>query len=291
VARIEDRLPHNAEGDFYVASTCIDCDACRLVAPTTFERAHRIGKSFVANQPQSTGEKTRALMALITCPTGSIGTRTKHDLHLAADHYPDLLFEGVFYCGFADQSTFGCASYLIQRPDGNVLVDSPRAAKPLVRKLHELGGVRTMFLTHKDDVGQHEFFHKEFGCERIIHDDDVVLETADCEVKIEGIEPTILDEDLVAIPLPGHTKGSMALLFRDEVLFSGDSLWGSPKKEGGLDASRSLCQYSWTEQMRSLRRLLDVNFEYLLPGHGRRYFAQSPEIMRTALTDALMILA
>ena len=29
-------LPENAEGPFFVDSTCIDCDTCRQIAPATF---------------------------------------------------------------------------------------------------------------------------------------------------------------------------------------------------------------------------------------------------------------
>ena len=32
---------------------------------------------------------------------------------------------------------------------------------------------------------------------------------------------------------------------------------------------RSVSWYSWTEQKKSLRKLLDYRFEWVLPGHGR----------------------
>jgi len=40
----------------------------------------------------------------------------------------------VFHCGFHSAASFGAASYLIVRPQSNVLVDSPRFAGPLVRR-------------------------------------------------------------------------------------------------------------------------------------------------------------
>ncbi len=39
---------------------------------------------------------------------------------------------------------------------GNILVDSPRFNPILAKRIEELGGVRHIFLTHKDDVGDHE---------------------------------------------------------------------------------------------------------------------------------------
>ncbi len=51
-----------------------------------------------------------------------------------------------------------CSSYLIRHAAGNILVDSPRFAGPLVRRIEALGGIRAMFLTHRDDVADHQRF-------------------------------------------------------------------------------------------------------------------------------------
>ncbi len=77
-----------------------------------------------------------------------------------------------------------------------------------------------------------------------------------------------LDATLTAIPTPGHTRGHMVLLHRDKFLFTGDHLAWSPTR-GTLTAFRSVCWYSWPEQTRSMERLLDYRFEWVLPGHGR----------------------
>ena len=36
MAQIDERLPENIQGDFFVDATCIDCDACRQIAPAVF---------------------------------------------------------------------------------------------------------------------------------------------------------------------------------------------------------------------------------------------------------------
>ena len=106
--------------------------------------------------------------ALVVCPTGSIGMRKPMDLGRAIGSYPEELEEGVYLCGFASRYSYGASSYLIVRPKGNILVDSPRFTSALVRRFDELGGISMMFLTHRDDVADHEKFHDHFGCERII---------------------------------------------------------------------------------------------------------------------------
>lgn len=146
------RLPQNIAGDFFVDDSCIDCDTCRQIAPAHF-RDHG-DQSSVYRQPETAAEISQALKALVCCPTASIGSLTKHDLRQTVASFPSLVAENVYFCGFTAESSYGAWSYLIARPDeagGNVLVDSPRFAAPLVRRIKELGGVRIMFLTHRDD--------------------------------------------------------------------------------------------------------------------------------------------
>ena len=166
MARIADRLNENAPGDYFVDQSCIDCDTCRQVAPEIYLRLDTVGQSVVHRQPETAAERRRAAMALVACPTASIGTCRKGDVAAAATAFPDPVTSDVYYCGYASEATFGAASYLIVRPGGNVLVDSPRAARPLLDRIAALGGVRTMILTHKDDVADHEIMRRTFGCDR-----------------------------------------------------------------------------------------------------------------------------
>jgi len=204
MARVDQRLPRNAPGDFYVDRSCIDCDTCRQVAPAVFGRSDEDGQSFVHHQPGSPEESVRAAMALVSCPTSSIGTLSKSDLSEGVAALPEPLSADVAYCGYASESSFGASSYLIRRPEGNVLVDSPRAAGPLLKRLESLGGVALMFLSHRDDVADHQRFHERFGCRRVLHADDVGWGTEGVEVRLEGEAPVGLGEDLLAIPVPGH---------------------------------------------------------------------------------------
>ena len=222
-------------------------------------------------------------MALIACPTGSIGTRTKQNLTAAMSAFPELVDENVFFCGYASPNSYGAASYLIQRSQGNVLIDSPRFAKHLVQRFEEMGGIATLFLTHKDDVADHEKFHNHFACRRIVHKADA--RGIDAELVLDGDEPIELDSELLAIPVPGHTRGHTVLLYRNKFLFTGDHLAWSDNRDG-LTAFRSVAWYSWREQTQSMKRLLDVHFEWVLPGHGRRAHLQA-NVMRQNLVNCI----
>jgi glyoxylase-like metal-dependent hydrolase (beta-lactamase superfamily II)/ferredoxin len=284
MARANRRLDDNASGQFFVDDSCIDCDACRQIAPATFVRSEARGQSIVGAQPEAGEGERRALMALVACPTASIGTTPKLDPRPGIAGFPEPVDGDVHYCGFHSEDSYGAASYLILRPDGNVLVDSPRAARPLMDRVAQLGGVRWLFLTHRDDVADHDVWTRRFGCTRIMHDADAGH--LPIEHRVDGKEPIALADDLLLIPVPGHTRGSMALSHRDRFLFTGDHLWWDEEEER-LDMGRGVCWYSWPEQLKSLVSLSRYDFEWVLPGHGRRFHAATTRAMRHELARTI----
>jgi glyoxylase-like metal-dependent hydrolase (beta-lactamase superfamily II)/ferredoxin len=286
VASRAKRLDTNVEGEFFVDSTCIDCDACRWIAPRTFDAAGEFSR--VHRQPRSPQERERAFLALIACPVGSIGAESGSEIARARSAFPDPIDGDVHHCGWHAEASFGAASYLIVRPPergGNVLVDSPRFAEPLARRLAELGGVATMFLTHGDDVADHRRFAERFGCRRVLHAGDVDARTQDVELVLEGLEPRELDAELRVIPTPGHTAGSACLAYRDRYLFTGDHLAWSERR-GHLYAFRDACWFDWEQQIASMERLREQRFQWVLPGHGRRAHLE-PDAMRASLERCL----
>jgi glyoxylase-like metal-dependent hydrolase (beta-lactamase superfamily II)/ferredoxin len=279
MASLQQRLPENVPGDFFVDSTCIDCDTCSQLAPGIF-RDHG-DQCSVHHQPETPTDIQRAMMALVSCPTGSIGSTEHHDAHLGIDAFPLLLDENVYFCGFTSESSFGGWSYLITRPaseGGNILIDSPRFASQLVKRIEAAGGVSRMLLTHKDDVADHKLFREKFNCERLMHADDGAARLG-LEQIIRGPEPVQLDDDLLVIPTPGHTLGHVVFLYRQKFLFTGDHLAWSPARQT-LTAFRSVAWYSWSEQIRSMQKLLAYDFEWVLPGHGDIHHAGAQTMHR-----------
>jgi glyoxylase-like metal-dependent hydrolase (beta-lactamase superfamily II)/ferredoxin len=268
MAQIANRLEQNVAGEFYVDSSCIDCDACRQIAPEIF-RDHG-GQSSVGRQPSGPAERRRALMALVACPTASIGTVSRNSAREGVEAFPDPVVNNVYFCGFTSESSFGAWSYLIVRPPeqgGNVLVDSPRFASPLVKRIERMGGVQLLFLSHRDDIADHEKFAAHFNCPRVMHEGDGAARMG-IEHITSGEAEVRLDSELLSIPTPGHTRGHQVLLYRDTMLFTGDHLAWSPER-ATLTASREVCWHDWKEQTRSMERLLAYPFAWVLPGHGR----------------------
>jgi len=269
MANLKHRRSQNISGDFYVDNSCINCDTCRWIAPEIFDEQD--DQSAVYHQPQDQLQRTRAIQALLACPTTSIGTVEKPtDIKTVQEQFPLLIAENVYHCGYHAENSFGAASYLIQRPEGNILVDSPRFAPPLVKQIENMGGIRYLYLTHRDDVADHEKYHQHFQCDRILHIDDISKGIKSVEVQLQGVEPYQLASDLLIVPVPGHTKGHTVLIYQEKFLFSGDHLaWSEHLQQ--LYAFRNACWYSWTELGKSMTKLATYNFEWVLPGHGRRF--------------------
>jgi glyoxylase-like metal-dependent hydrolase (beta-lactamase superfamily II)/ferredoxin len=276
MAELKKRLSGNVEGLFFVDSTCIDCDTCRQLAPEVF--AERGNYSVVLHQPENDREIRESARALLSCPTGSIGTCEKIDLKQARLDFPLEITDGIFYNGFVSPDSFGASSYFISHPDGNWLIDSPKYLPYLRDRFAEMGGIKHIFLTHRDDVCDAARYAEAFTSERIIHQYELSAQP-DAERVIEGYEPIRLSEDFLIIPTPGHTRGHLVLLYKSKYLFSGDHLWWSRNRQS-LTASQSVSWYSWPMQIESVRKLLEYDFEWVLPGHGERVHMENGEMKK-----------
>jgi len=267
MANFSKRLETNVEGNFFVDSTCIDCDTCRQLAPATFVEDGDY--SAVFRQPETTKNELAAYQALIACPVGSIGAVKKNAtvFEKAQATFPLPLEDAVSYVGFNSEKSFGANSYFIKHPEGNWLVDSPRYLKHLVQSFEEKGGIRYIFISHQDDVAEAARYAKAFGATRIIHQADSSA-MPDAEKIIEGENAVQVEPEFVCIPVPGHTAGSMVLLHKNRFLFSGDHLWWDRNLQQ-LGTPENLV-WDEAELEGSVKKLLNYSFEWVLPGHGER---------------------
>jgi glyoxylase-like metal-dependent hydrolase (beta-lactamase superfamily II)/ferredoxin len=276
MAKLESRVAENVAGDFFVDATCIDCDTCRQLAPQVFGEGS--DHAFVWQQPMTSEDHRAALHALVSCPTGSIGSLGEDSPKTVMADFPMLIEGPVYYCGFNSPKSFGGNSYFIRHSAGNWLIDSPKFLPQLVRQFEEAGGIANIFLTHQDDVADAEHYADKFGSQRFIHRNEQSSQP-DAEVILDGFEPRELAPGFVAIPTPGHTAGHCVLLFGERFLFTGDHLYFD-RHEHRLSAFRDYCWHSWTQQVESMKRLTQYRFEWVLPGHGQRVYLSETEMQR-----------
>ncbi|CAM9258685.1 unnamed protein product [Scytosiphon promiscuus] len=305
------RRTENVAGNLFVDESCIDCDTCRWMQGDVF--ANKGGKSAVIRQPQTEEEKRGAYRALLACPTSSIRVEAADPAaKKAVDDFPFPVdserLPGVFHLGFHDENSFGCSPWLVERADGNLMMDSPRFHPGLAKALDARGGVSIMVLSHIDDVGDHQrqvsmidVWKERFPeMKRVMHKADVQsygdtgniemqLDSDSADGQIEGYDFWQLGDDLKAIHTPGHSRGSITLLYDNNgginngrsaaedglsihsegIAFTGDHLALS----GRTGALTGFPRYGYDLKMQSESMKLlarpDLKFRWILPGHGR----------------------
>lgn len=253
-------------------------------------------KAVVHRQPATDIERIQAMAASVACPVGSIRTYTPEPLvKQALEAFPAEIdpthIPGVYHLGFHSPVTFGATSYLVRRPEGNLMIDTPRYNSRLAAKIEAQGGLRYMLLTHKDNFGDQQKWKDRFPeVERVLHRLDGTPATRECELLLEGEGVWRPEPDFDIIHTPGHTAGSLCFLVRtagDAVLFTGDHLAYSAQRKR-LDGFKRYNYGSVDAQLLSLRALADrdIDFTWILPGHGRMARFESNEARVQAVEAA-----
>jgi len=155
-------------------------------------------------------------------------------------------------------TAFGSIVYLVQLRRQNILIDTSSAQnkEELVSALEELNikpsEIHKVILTHNhwDHTGNIDLFsHAEIYGDKKDFSEKEVLNINTLQIP-----------EFKIIPTPGHTKGSLCLLYND-VLFSGDTLFFN-----GI--GRTDFKESSPQDMESSLELLDkLNYKILCPGH------------------------
>ncbi|XXX78492.1 MBL fold metallo-hydrolase [Sorangium sp. So ce134] len=253
----------------------------------------------VLRQPRSRADFEAARAAVASCPVHALRLKPPaarpRDAALGAPFstWPRRIEDDVWVLGHPSSDSFGTTAYFIERPGGNVLVDLPKPSEAIFRFLEEHGGVRWIFFTHSDNTAHHAEFAARFpGSRRILGYADVSARrdaftaiTTDVEIQLpDRPEPMTLEgapiadaelagAELAVLSQPGHTAGSMCLLYRGRFLFTGDHLTYS-RRLGQITAFRLQCWHDWESQVHSVRRLVllaeagRLRFAWLLPNHG-----------------------
>lgn len=212
--------------------------------------------------------------------------------------------ENVFLAGVPSKKLFGGASFLIlgggNGKDKNMLIDTPECDEALVEYLKKRGGLDYVVFTHRDHIACHREWKQAFpDVQRVMHADDFSDDTQEFEVKLQGsgdsgssssrTAPLVCslpgwEEEIQLIHGPGHTPGSIFVVYKNIYLFTGDSLHYS-RVEGHLVGFRLQCWESWSRQQASWEALLHrpVSFLHVLPGHGEPHRFASVKDARASL--------
>lgn len=275
MAKYELKNRQNIEGDFFVDTRCIGCSVCKNINSNIFELENNL--SYVKKQAKTKEEIEDTLLAIVSCPVSSIGTTKSKDLLKEyVKTLPKKIEENIYFCSFTAKSSYGATAYFIKRGNGNILIDSPKFDKRLVENIEVLGGIKYIYLTHKDDIADFEKYKDYFNSKVIFHEDDFNKRINNAEITLSGEDDFLLDDDIRIIVQRGHTKGHTVLLYKDKYLFSGDNLAYNPKGKY-LYAFKRFCWFDWEVQLKSLKRLVSYSFSHVFAGHGENYKGTSKE--------------
>jgi glyoxylase-like metal-dependent hydrolase (beta-lactamase superfamily II) len=262
-------------------STCRICRAAWNMAPGIIAEGQD-GKAIFVRQPETEEETMQAWRAALACPTGSV--LAPRGLKAPDGIFPQELAPQLYRLGYNDNATAGAHPFFIRSSTGlNVLIDGPRYVGKLVDFMEQQGGLHHVLLTHRDDVGASAKYAEHFGARLWIHENDREASPEATDI-LTGYDITEPIPGVKVIPIPGHTIGSVAYLI-DERMFVGDSLnWLIDEKKLWTNPLR--CWDDWDMQRRSLRRLQDFRFDFVLAGHGGSV-GLPPERMQAELATCL----
>jgi glyoxylase-like metal-dependent hydrolase (beta-lactamase superfamily II) len=261
---------------WYVDDRCTNCDVARQLALDLIGEVE--GRSKILRQPRNEAELDTLYAAAHACPTRSI-RHPSVSLNSTRDPFPMRLDDGVYLCGHNSEKTAGANAYLIPRPSGTLMIDTPRWSTSLAARYEVLGPVTDVLLTHSDHAAHGRRYADRFGARLWIHEGDLSAAPKADRI-LRGTDPIEIADGVIAHPLPGHTRGSVLYVADERLCFSGDSIYWS-RTTGNVEVFESVTWYSITELAASLMRSVGrLRFEWLLPGHGDRKKLPAEEMVR-----------
>ncbi|MFB0546035.1 MAG: MBL fold metallo-hydrolase [Anaerolineae bacterium] len=209
----------------------------------------------------------------------------------------------------------GANSYLLIT-DGGVLVigtGMPGNGERIVRQIRSLDKnpeeIKLIILTHSDidHSGSTAELKRMTGAKIAIHEGDAPSLSGERELKkvkgfigvifklmmrfmkFQTVKPDIILKDgdeiggLKVIHCPGHTEGSICLHKSGEALFAGDVV--RTDRRGNPKAPPKAMTLDIKEAWESVRKIANLEFEILLPGHGIPVLHDASKKVRSLLEN------
>jgi glyoxylase-like metal-dependent hydrolase (beta-lactamase superfamily II) len=165
-------------------------------------------------------------------------------------------------------------AFLLERPNGNVLVYSTSVIERDLPRIEELGGISRHYLNHRHEA---MFASDAVEAPLFVHEDDARQVEGSYEVGETFSERHLVDQDFEVIPTPGHTPGATAYLWdsgEGRLLFTGDSIY----LDEGEWVAAVLPSSDRDAYIDSLELLRGLDFDVLVPWaatRGRQPYAET----------------
>ena len=152
-----------------------------------------------------------------------------------------------------NRDTLGGTAYLILLPTGNILIDAPAWNNVNQQFITDLGGVKSLAITHRGGIGATTTIAVALGCEVIIQEQEAYLLP---ELNVTTFQDKFdINDSIHVIWTSGHSPGSACIYDanNDGVLFTGRHLL--PNQFGAAVPLRTAKTFHWQRQLRSVDAL------------------------------------
>jgi glyoxylase-like metal-dependent hydrolase (beta-lactamase superfamily II) len=172
-----------------------------------------------------------------------------------------------------NRETLGGTAYLVQAPEGNLLIDSPAWSDETSTWLAAHGGVRWIALTHRNGIAKVRNIQAALHCEILIQEQEAYLLpnlTVTSFHQFHRITP-----DLEILWTSGHTPGSSCIhtSAHNGILFTGRHLL--PDRNGNPAPLRIAKTFHWKRQLKNIQALRDrysaQSLDLICPGASTGY--------------------
>lgn len=188
----------------------------------------------------------------------------------------DAIFPGIYTWGASyPDRPWDLNGYALVLDGHTLLIDPPAPDAADWPQFDALPSITRIILTNRDHLRDTELFQERYGAHVIAGINEVA------QLSALTIDETVHENDLIAgalrvIDLPGKSPGEIGLLLERThplagdlggILFLGDAIIGHPAGALGLIPEHKLDEPAVLRQ--SLRKLLTLDFEVLLPCDGK----------------------
>jgi glyoxylase-like metal-dependent hydrolase (beta-lactamase superfamily II) len=152
-----------------------------------------------------------------------------------------------------NRDTLGGTAYLIRSPAGNILIDSPAWNDVNQQFITDLGGVKSLAITHRGGIGATTTIAAALDCEVIIQEQEAYLLP---QLKVTTFQDKFdIKDSIHAIWTSGHSPGSACIYCAGSngVLFTGRHLLPDPL--GAAVPLRTAKTFHWKRQLRSVEAI------------------------------------
>jgi glyoxylase-like metal-dependent hydrolase (beta-lactamase superfamily II) len=185
---------------------------------------------------------------------------------------------------FSEEKQMNFNGYTVQLPSGLAIIDPPSATPKILSDIGSLAQPSVIILSNRDHERESLLFREYFSIPVAIHAFDAPLLTFAPEIQLSDRQ--LFLDAIEIIHLPNQkSPGESALYFKAMgVLILGDALIGKPSGQLNLLPVDKYQDIAIARQ--SLKKLLTLDFEYLLLGDGESILSNAHAVLEAFFSDA-----